>query len=127
MKKLPEATRTANKRAANKRWQIAHRERMRELNRTSYYKHKEKRQAASRLYKRNKMGIKDADSAAKTGTCPICGITASLVLDHNHNSGLFRGWLCSHCNLALGLFKDNYYLLIAATRYLMERDNARAN
>lgn len=42
--------------------------------------------------------------------CEICGMTPPngrrLVLDHNHATGEFRGFLCSHCNTAIGLLRD---------------------
>lgn len=39
-------------------------------------------------------------------------------LDHNHETGEFRGWLCHSCNRALGNFKDSIDLLRAAIAYL---------
>src|SRR5574343_216822 len=27
--------------------------------------------------------------------------------DHNHRTNAFRGWLCHHCNVGLGHFKDD--------------------
>jgi hypothetical protein len=59
--------------------------------------------------------------------CEICGIhfkkakgrgRESLVLDHDHSTGEFRGLLCSPCNSALGLFKDSTRILYGAIRYL---------
>jgi Recombination endonuclease VII len=41
-----------------------------------------------------------------------------LHVDHCHLTGVFRGWLCSECNLGLGKFKDSSDLLVAAARYL---------
>lgn len=46
----------------------------------------------------------------------------ALVMDHNHNSGKFRGMLCHHCNRGLGNFKDNINTLQAAIEYLRERN-----
>ena len=44
--------------------------------------------------------------------CAICGVHCDsqkkkLHVDHDHESGQIRGLLCSHCNLALGTFRDN--------------------
>lgn len=56
--------------------------------------------------------------------CPICekgsipDITANLVIDHNHDNGAARDWLCDSCNTGLGRFKDNVELLEKAINYL---------
>jgi hypothetical protein len=55
---------------------------------------------------------------------PICkkssipGITANLVIDHNHSNGNAREWICDSCNTGLGRFKDNIELLEDAIKYL---------
>jgi len=61
---------------------------------------------------------------AQSGVCKICGgINADgrrLTVDHDHETGKIRGLLCSQCNAGLGFFKDNYFLLAVATKYLYE-------
>ena len=62
--------------------------------------------------------------ASITGRCFICGVpeiecSRRLVMDHNHETGEFRGWLCYKCNYALGGFNDSEELLIDALHYLM--------
>lgn len=38
----------------------------------------------------------------KPTTCVCCGKTPTrLALDHNHNTGKIRGWLCNPCNVSL--------------------------
>lgn len=52
------------------------------------------------------------------GACPICGVVTMLVWDHNHTTGLFRGYICGLCNAGLGMFKDNKKSLARAIEYL---------
>lgn len=58
--------------------------------------------------------------------CPICGkitvpdLTSKVVLDHDHNTGKVRGWICDSCNTGIGRFKDDVSLLKKAIRYLEE-------
>jgi hypothetical protein len=57
-------------------------------------------------------------------TCPVCkktsivGITAKLVIDHDHKTGEGRGWICDSCNTGLGRFKDDIQLIEAIISYL---------
>jgi hypothetical protein len=40
----------------------------------------------------------------QAGRCAICGETGRrMVCDHDHESGLVRGWLCSSCNTREGV------------------------
>ena len=43
-----------------------------------------------------------------------------LCVDHNHKTGKVNGLLCTSCNKALGLFKDDPDLLFQAYTYLVE-------
>lgn len=42
----------------------------------------------------------------------------SLAVDHCHTSGKVRGLLCSSCNTALGLLKEDVELLLKAIDYI---------
>src|ERR1700694_2570956 len=54
--------------------------------------------------------------------CAICQIEIDLLyVDHNHDSGVVRGLLCSACNKGLGFFKDDPELLKAAIDYLQSK------
>ncbi len=62
--------------------------------------------------------------------CPICGRSENeissgggnkstrWVLDHNHDTNQFRGWLCHNCNMGIGAFKDSVDILKKAIEYL---------
>jgi len=59
------------------------------------------------------------------GKCDICGTPESelnrkLCMDHNHDTGEFRGWICQHCNKGLGNFKDSEIVLRNAISYLSD-------
>ena len=55
--------------------------------------------------------------------CEICGLRSdkALCLDHEHLTGMFRGWICSNCNVGLGHFRDNAEALEKAAQYIRER------
>jgi hypothetical protein len=58
------------------------------------------------------------------GLCAICGKPPTtgrgkkLHVDHDHDSGVIRGLLCSVCNVSLGGFKDDPALLRRAAEYV---------
>jgi len=59
----------------------------------------------------------------QNGVCAICGKTPNennqlLSVDHNHETSKVRGLLCSNCNTAIGMLKDNSKLLRKASNYL---------
>jgi hypothetical protein len=64
------------------------------------------------------------------GACAICGFEEEvksargrlrrLVIDHDHATGIVRDLLCSRCNAALGLFRDDVEVLLAAAQYLVK-------
>lgn len=55
----------------------------------------------------------------KTECCVICGVKQKLVVDHCHTQNIVRGVLCNNCNMGLGHFKDDPYLLEFARIYLL--------
>lgn len=54
--------------------------------------------------------------------CAICGSSESAGngwhLDHDHDTGQFRGLLCHNCNIGLGNLKDSSSVCYAAAEYL---------
>lgn len=50
--------------------------------------------------------------------CEICGARDRLVVDHCHKTGVIRGVLCSNCNTAIGMLRDDVERLRAAIEYL---------
>ena len=73
---------------------------------------------------REKYGMPNSDYV-----CPICmhneeqvrkkgGRAGPWVVDHNHTTDEFRGWLCHSCNRFLGQAKDDIAVLQRAINYL---------
>lgn len=82
-------------------------------------------------YLRRQYGISIAEYntmlAEQNSACAICGKpetteihgrVVSLAVDHDHTTGAVRALLCTACNTALGLFKDDTSLLAKASDYL---------
>ncbi len=62
----------------------------------------------------------------QAGECAICGRHAEelgrpLVVDHNHESGEVRGLLCNGCNVGIGCFGENAWIVAKAAEYLEAR------
>ena len=69
----------------------------------SYYKHTcrqctaKQRRMLRKLHKSTQM--------PKAGACPLCCRFVPIgrwVLDHDHETGMMRGWICSDCNCGIG-------------------------
>ena len=55
----------------------------------------------------------------KPSECSCCGKIPNVwILDHDHNTGLFRGWICRNCNMGIGKLGDNLEGLQKAINYL---------
>lgn len=56
--------------------------------------------------------------------CEICGRKGKkrngIVLDHNHRTKEFRGWICSNCNTTIGLVDENIEILKEIIKYINE-------
>lgn len=80
----------------------------------------------SNAWKRRKflkhLGVTEEEVAAakknQDNKCAICNQDKHLYLDHCHNTGKFRAWLCMHCNTAIGLLDENGAYLASAVAYL---------
>ena len=66
----------------------------------------------------------DAMLISQGGLCAICGSVPSdarsLAVDHDHDTGLVRGLLCTACNVYLGRIGDSPKVLQTAIKYLTE-------
>lgn len=69
--------------------------------------------------------------AQSDGLCGICREIEirdrRMCLDHDHKTGVVRGFLCSRCNLLLGNAADSIELLENACRYLISTKALRTS
>lgn len=93
-------------------------------------------QRARALALQRQFGISADDytrlAASQNGVCAICrkpetdtnrGRVKALAVDHNHQTKVVRGLLCSACNKAIGFLRDDPMLVRAVAEYL-ERASA---
>lgn len=72
------------------------------------------------LHDRERHGLPEP-TRSRPETCECCGRKPGkkgLALDHDHETGAFRGWLCMLCNTGIGKLGDNLLGLLQAVRYL---------
>lgn len=50
--------------------------------------------------------------------CQVCTSDLRVCVDHDHNTGMVRGFLCDRCNVVLGRVKDDPKLLRQLAEYL---------
>ena len=64
--------------------------------------------------------LREKYAHVKPDNCDCCGIPhrKSLVVDHDHSTLKFRGWLCESCNLGIGLLGDDIESTEKALTYL---------
>ena len=60
------------------------------------------------------------DDVKEFGECPICLKEKRLVIDHCHNKGHVRGFICYSCNTLLGHI-ENKDKMARVQRYLEEK------
>jgi len=89
--------------------------------------HPEVGRKAARKSTRKSNGASNPTSESGHGQyCAICGLLLdestrdfnAPAYDHDHTTGVFRGWLCKRHNLGLSYFEDNPKLLRKAADYL---------
>ncbi len=87
-----------------------------------------------RYYLRKKYGVTlewyDAKLAEQNGRCAICGSTdpglwKDFVVDHDHETAKTRDLLCTFCNSALGMLRDDPALAMKAADYLRRHHQQR--
>ena len=100
-------------RERSRKWYKANLERAR----TEERKRRMKNRGETRIKERRWRGLPEP-TRSEPPLCEMCnegpkGKCAALCLDHCHETGIFRGWLCQRCNRGLGLLGDNLPAVIA--------------
>lgn len=95
---------------------------------------------AAAVRRKEKYGITDCEFRKmlkkQNNRCAICkqkewqinwrtGKVRLLSIDHDHETNQIRKLLCWHCNLGIGIFKENWKLLQAASNYLKTNKGTR--
>jgi Recombination endonuclease VII len=122
-------------RARGRKWYYKHHEenklKMRQYHKEWVQKNKSKRKKIVRRSALKQYGLteeqyeqllnKQNNCCAIWDTLKIEGRN-NLHIDHDHETGTIRGLLCSNCNTALGLLKENLILFNKAVNYLSRRN-----
>lgn len=117
-----------------RQWALKYRERRRKYQKAYYKKHQKKLRRdsiewrkANPEVKRNTRILKsygitldqyNAMFRKQNRKCKLCGRKVRLVLDHCHDTGRLRGFICQRCNLGIAALGDNAQGLLKALRYL---------
>lgn len=59
---------------------------------------------------------------AQNCVCAICFVDTRMVVDHCHTTRRIRGFLCTNCNILLGMCADTPAILESAIRYLRQSE-----
>ena len=72
------------------------------------------------IHSMNLVKVLKRNAPPKPNVCDCCKKPSgsSLHLDHCHETGTFRGWLCAQCNQGIGKLGDNLAGLQQAVLYL---------
>jgi hypothetical protein len=98
--------------ARSRRWNAKHIAHKRKYRLENLGKHRE--------YNRKQQGL-PKPTRPTPGVCECCDQPPKkkgLALDHDHETGQFRGWLCTSCNIGLGMLGDSREGLERALAYI---------
>ena len=123
----------ASRRRKDKKYRLAHPEKVRAFNRATgarfYRKHKSRLESA-RLKYQSGVTLDELVGMVKlqNGLCALCfrplppEKNRDWCLDHNHKNGKNRGVIHRKCNVAIGQLEDDPRLLRLAAEYLEKHD-----
>ena len=77
------------------------------------------------MYRETKTILRTAPKKPSDGLCQCCKKKPKKWhMDHDHNTKVFRGWLCDACNMSIGHLGDSVEGLMNAVRYLEKANTA---
>lgn len=91
--------------------------RLKDNERTRNWKRTNKLKVKASIYKTTPEHIQHIIDNANN-KCEICGSILNMCIDHDHNNGKIRGYLCNRCNTAMGMFNDDIGTLLRVIDYL---------
>jgi len=83
-----------------------------------------KRWHEENLYKRHQPLVDEEEMGNICACCHRGYEGQKLHLDHCHQTGFFRGWICSNCNRGIGFLGDTAGSILEAFMYLRMFENA---
>lgn len=115
-----------------RKWREANVDRMKEYRRTPDRRTAQREGQRRRTLAKHGLTPEDYDRMLvnQGGGCAICGTlnpgarTSVFHADHDHQTGAFRGLLCTNCNNGLGRFHDDPDRLDRAAQYLRRSTSA---
>jgi len=114
--------------AGKRRWALANPEKRKASQRRWNAANRDKLTAIRRKYVYGITSIGfNALLIEQKGACGVCNRKEPTKLgwhvDHDHTTGKVRGVLCSNCNTAIGLMKDNPLIADSAAVYLRKHQD----
>jgi hypothetical protein len=110
--------------ALQREWRQKNKEKAKRFDREYRQKNKGKLQTYGRDQWKRTQRLREMEAGRRRpSVCEVCGKKGRIVFDHCHQRGIFRGWLCSRCNIVLGLVKDDTNPLRKLIAYLERTKN----
>ena len=117
---------SGNCKVCSRRWHLANKDKARECARKSAAINRPRRVAELRERNRSQAARRggyappETPRYSETDVCECCGKfqIGALNLDHDHQTGKFRGWLCRRCNVGIGCLDDSIEGVLRAAAYL---------
>lgn len=92
----------------------------RDVNREARNRYQRKNREQFELRRKlRKYGVSQEQYDQLDKKCFACGETETLCFDHDHKTGLFRGFLCRRCNRTLGQLNDDPNIILNLYKYII--------